>query len=156
MELKNKEIVVYKGEIGEVLKYKDEKNFRFASLKNKPSWQKEKELFPIIIPDEIREANKKEMDQWLISETRWLGQPMTVHKIGDYQIVEYENRDNDGKLTGEHCFTTYLNYKSCGYSYCSLDEAIVGCIAYKYEGKNGGADRYFMKMIKTEENKDEK
>lgn len=153
MELKNKEIVVYKGEIGTVHRFTDEKCFRFASLKNKPSYMKNKEVFPIVDPDEVREANIDEKDQWLLSETKWLGEPIKVHKIGDYQIVEYDDRDNDGKLTGEHCFTTYIDYKSCGYSYGGLDESIVGCIAYKYEGSNRGADRYFMKMIKQEGDK---
>jgi len=151
MKLKRKQIVNYKGEIGEVLKYDNEEIYRFASLKNKPSWMKKKEEFPIINPKIVKLANKKEMVKWLFSETEWLGKTVKLHKIGEYQIVEYKSRNNDGTLEKQSSFTTYINYESCGYSYESLDRAIVGSIAYKHEGHHTYADRYFMRMIKKED-----
>ena len=146
MKLENGKIITCNGIIGTAIQYTDEKDkgiFRFSSIENKPSWMKSKEEFPIITKkDTIEDADDYQKELWLLSECEWLGQPITAHKIGEYQIVEYKNRE-----TNEHNFTTFINYKSLSHSYNTLDAAIAGCIAYKYEGCNHAADMYFMKMI---------
>ena len=44
-------------------------------------------------------------------------------------------------------FHGYVNDEDTHESYLSLEEALVGCVAYKREGFNHRADRYFFKMI---------
>lgn len=145
MKPKDRQIIVYKGKIGIVLKYESEDVFRFASIENKPSYMKDKETFPVISSEHAREATDGEKDTWIMIECEWLGKSIKVHKIGEYQIVEYIDSD-----TGNSCFSSLINYESTNHSYGSLDSAIVGCIAYKHEGCNHRADQYFMKMIRKD------
>lgn len=58
-------------------------------------------------------------------------------------------------LTGKPNYTEvlyhgYVNDWDTCESYNSLEKAIVACIAYKREGCNHKADRYFFKMIESE------
>jgi hypothetical protein len=86
------------------------------------------------------------------------GRVIKIHEIDQYSIVEYHPWKVNGCtiLTGkanteELNFMPYINGKEINHSFCSLDSALVGVIAYKYEGGNHRADQYFMKMIKGEE-----
>jgi hypothetical protein len=69
------------------------------------------------------------------------GDIVHIHEIGDYNIVESVNRK------GEKQFHAYSLRKDCNHSYDCLEAAIVGAIAYKYDGINSRAEEYFMKMI---------
>lgn len=76
------------------------------------------------------------------------GRVVAVHGIGEYEIIEYLDRERDGcsilkSIGTEHVF--HLN--GCGCSYARLDEAIVGAIAQKYDGSTSHAGRLFCKAI---------
>jgi hypothetical protein len=76
------------------------------------------------------------------------GRVVAVHRIGEYEIIEYLDRLRDGctilKTVGtEHLF--HVNSHGC--SCTSLDEALVSCIAYKYDGISSQAVRLFCKGI---------
>lgn len=75
-----------------------------------------------------------------------------VHIIGDYQIVEFHPRVfKNGHGTSEYSestsFSAYIGWHSISRSYDTLDEALVGLIAYKHDGNNSSAAEYFMRMI---------
>ena len=87
------------------------------------------------------------------NEFTW-GYLLAIHEIGEYSIVEYHPWENRG-LVGcvnqtEKRYSGYLNGRSIGQSFESLDAALAGCIAYKHEGANHRADLYFMKMLAKE------
>lgn len=155
MKLEKKQIILYKNKVGQVLQYYEDSNctklepfFRFASIDNKPSWQKAKELFPIIKPSQARKPSENQIDKWLMSENRWLGKPIKVHRIGDYQIVEYYERETKTRrLTKNKLYSCYMNLESLSVSCGGLDSAIAHCIAYKYDGSGTKADLYFMRAI---------
>lgn len=69
------------------------------------------------------------------------GEVIKIHEVGDYSIVEYR-RDN-----GEICFHGYVGKTDTNMSWNTLDQALAGCIAYKYEGPNHRAGNYFITMI---------
>lgn len=78
----------------------------------------------------------------LIESEYSFGEVVKTHIIGDtYQIIEAI--DNDGNQK----FSSYVNFERTGFSYNSLEKAITGAIAYKYEGANSQANKYFWKMI---------
>lgn len=90
----------------------------------------------------------------MMEDTKWLGQFCAFHEIGEYSIVEYKPKmfiDGTQKIPvefdEESNFTPFLKGRRLNVSYGSLDEAIVGVIAFKYEG-NSRAGQYFIKMIK--------
>lgn len=85
------------------------------------------------------------------------GQIIKIQEIGEYSIVEFYPWVTDGCTvkTGvpnfkKVCFHGWVNEHDCSQSWESLDAAIAGVIAYKYEGCNHWADRYFMKMITSD------
>lgn len=88
-----------------------------------------------------------------ITEFIW-GKVIKVHYIGyEYDVVEYHPRKvKEGRILNEIDFQIkeyhgYVKEKDTSCSWKSFDEAIIGCIAYKYEGANHRADEYFIKMI---------
>ncbi len=89
-----------------------------------------------------------------IEETFHWGQVIKTHIIGEFQIIEYEAIFN-GKNQGIR-FHPYINFCDIGNSYYSLDEAIIGVIAYKYDGCNSQAASFFNRMIGNEIHKDVK
>lgn len=82
----------------------------------------------------------------------WLGQVVKVHTVGPYAAVEYLERvAQGGTLTKEigttHAFLSYVDNESTNHIYHSLEAAIVGAIAYKFDGPNSQATTYFCKMV---------
>ena len=86
------------------------------------------------------------------------GEVQNVHKIGDYAVIEYiVNRGEDAGETRFHPALWTDQYKQhhgnlfywqdTNTSYMTLEEAVIGVIAYKYDGLNSQAARYFYKMI---------
>lgn len=85
------------------------------------------------------------------------GPVVAAHRIGDYMIVEFhpmvmEGNHGTGKYEAEkvefHAYVLSENsWQDTCHGFESLDSAIVGVIAYKHEGANHRADRYFMKML---------
>jgi len=87
----------------------------------------------------------------LVRDFPW-GPIERVHEIGEYQIVEYhpqvfKNCCGTGKHHDYTQFHPYRDGKSDGNSYCSLDDALIGVIARKYDGINSQAAAYFGRMI---------
>jgi len=91
----------------------------------------------------------------MIKGCAWLGQFVDFHTLGEYSIVEYKPTTFDGcspkipkQYEKESNFHPYINGQDTNTSYNSIEEAIVGAIAYKYDGGNTRAHEYFMKSIK--------
>lgn len=78
------------------------------------------------------------------------GRVNNTHKIGPYFIIEFHPRKSkDGMVL--HAvdldvtqFHPYVDGKDTSRSYHSLDAALAGAIAYRHEGANHHADRYFI------------
>lgn len=79
-----------------------------------------------------------------------------IHQVGPYTIVEYR-RDNsnttsadpDG-LAASHDqthFHPYIDGKDTAQSFLSLDQALIGAIAYRHEGPNTRAPGYIYSML---------
>lgn len=81
------------------------------------------------------------------------GPASAVHEIGEYAIIEYQERASSNPKpdwVSRVLFHGYVNGRDTHQSFESLDAALVGCIGYKHEGGNGRAAGYFMKMIADE------
>ena len=81
------------------------------------------------------------------------GQP--VHTLGQYDIIEYTPNQSSNVADEDYDpspqFSPYIDGRSIGHSYHSLDKALVGAIAYKLEGCNGRAASYFFRMVDSDE-----
>ena len=84
------------------------------------------------------------------------GEIVQIHEVGEYAVAEYLEWERDGITikTGapseNHSFFVWVDGRSTSHSYNSLDAALAGAIAYKYEGANHRADWYFMRSILPE------
>lgn len=73
-----------------------------------------------------------------------------VYRIGPYEVVRYHPQIfKDSSGTGNYDYTVnqyhpYVKGEDTNESYDSLDAALVGAIAYRREGGNHRADRYFI------------
>jgi hypothetical protein len=81
------------------------------------------------------------------------GLVITVHSIGEYDIIEsYPNEYKNGRGTGEIDYNhkqyhPYINGKDTNHSYYTLEGALIGAIAQKFDGLNSQAAMYFCKMV---------
>jgi hypothetical protein len=80
------------------------------------------------------------------------GRVVNTHTIGDYEIVEYYSWIyKDGGKTRQTedatMFHPYHQGKDLCVSYSSLEESMIGMVAWKYEGGNSRAAQYFFRMI---------
>jgi len=75
------------------------------------------------------------------------GRVVRLHVVGEYEIVEYiaEHVEETKDRTQFH---VYVDGRDTNTSAASLDEALAIAISYKYEGPNGRAARYFMRMLR--------
>ncbi len=93
----------------------------------------------------------------LLNELYTWGKFKAIHEIGLYLIVEYYPTKYDGcaAINGTYedftSFHPFINERDTNTSYNSLEAAIVGAIAYKYDGGNSQAGYFFMKMIKQDQ-----
>lgn len=90
---------------------------------------------------EYKEGTKEDYMKYIIQDYIW-GKIINVYSIGEYQILEVI--DNEGEKT----YHSYINYESTSHCYNNLETAITGAIAYKYDGENSQANKFFWKMIK--------
>jgi len=87
----------------------------------------------------------------IATDIKWLGVLNKVHNVGDYQFVEYKEKDfNNNKITDRLLYTSYYKGESLSRSYDSLEACMVGTIAIVKEGPNSRAGEYFMRMINSE------
>ena len=76
-----------------------------------------------------------------------------IYEVGEYTIAAYAEwkRENSmirvGVPSDEIAYHVWVNGKNTSQSCGSLDQALACAIAYKHEGVNHNADRYFMVMI---------
>jgi hypothetical protein len=87
------------------------------------------------------------------AEYTW-GNIIKIHEMPDYAIIEYHpwivkgvtvtRIGNEDKIM----YAGYVKGKCINETWNTFDDAIIGCIAYKYEGPNHMAEYYFTKMIK--------
>ena len=75
-------------------------------------------------------------------------------KVSDFWIVEYaQDLSNTGGCAdyskhGSHLFSVEtINGKRRSHSYLSLDEALIGAIAAKYDGYGSHAEHFIQRMI---------
>lgn len=124
--MKYGDIVVYKNQIGTVVK--SENDFKFHPC-NYGSWYFSE--LNTITDEDVRKATHEEKLELIEKEFTW-GNVIKIHCIREYQIVEYiDKRDKKTYYHG------YINYSDTNHSYLSLDSALIGCIGYKHEGGNG-------------------
>ena len=90
-----------------------------------------------------------------LSRFPW-GEVRQVHSIGDIEVVEFYGRQyEDGQTSPDvdrsvSLFHPYLNGEDLNQSYDTLDGAVVGAIAFKYEGSDSRAAYYFWRMVNRE------
>lgn len=84
------------------------------------------------------------------------GRIVAVHEVGEYQIVEYVRNQHGNESDDEYAsdlaqhptsFHPYIKGDDTSRSYRSLDEALVGVVAYRHDGLNSQAAHYFGRMI---------
>jgi hypothetical protein len=69
------------------------------------------------------------------------GQVKQIHKIGDNEIIEYYNHKDD--KVNYHVENTHASYET-------LDKALIGALAHKYDGCNTRADEMIFRMLRME------
>ncbi len=137
--MKYGDIVVYGGEIGEIVT-----SDGLYKFKPRHTGMCSYSTLDTITENDVREATHNEKLEFIESQfTR--GYVVKIHCIGEYQIVEWIDKDN------KTYWHVYINYISTNTAYYSLDEALVGAVGYKYEGGNGRAAMYFSRMIGIKE-----
>lgn len=91
--------------------------------------------------DDIRPATSDEKMDFIKREYHHKDKIINTYEVGDYQIVEYITP------TGKLVFHPYIDYSDIHRIYESLDAALLGAMAYKYEGCNYHADKYICKLL---------
>lgn len=136
----NKNIIKYNGQLGSIVNdYNNKEVKRFLPCRYGSYHSKDLEIINF---DKVEETSFEEQIKYIEKQYNW-GQVIETHTIGEYQIIEAVEKGSNSK----RLFSAYLNFKSISCSYYSLDEALVGLLAYKYDGCNSRADGYFCKMI---------
>lgn len=134
------DIVVYNGKIGKVVKAISG-GFRFKPMGYGRYYISDLDT---IFDNSVREATNEEKLRLIKEEFVW-GYIINIHCIGEYQIIECEDKN-----THEIFWHGYVNYEDTNCTYSSLDSALIGCIGIKYEGLGGRASMYFERMIGLE------
>lgn len=101
-----------------------------------------------ITAKDVRPANYDERVMYLKKEFS-CGTILRVHEIGEYLIFEYiEDTDfvKNGKKA-QHLFAAYVDLQDLHNIYHTLDQAIVGCIAYKHTNDTM-AGYYLFKLLR--------
>jgi hypothetical protein len=94
---------------------------------------------------EYIEATIEDCISYLEQDFSW-GEVLNIHTIGEYQIVEYSQFNEDENKT-EIWFEAYRNYERSHYTADTLEKAITGAICCKYDGVNSQANKFLWKMI---------
>lgn len=71
------------------------------------------------------------------------GEIQKVHTVGDIQIVEYASRHEDNKTQ----YHIYVDGKDSRLASNTLDEAILGALGFKYDGRNSQFAYFALKML---------
>lgn len=95
--MKYGDIVVYKNQIGTVVK--SENDFKFHPCNYGSCYFSELDT---ITDADVREATPDEKLELIREEFTW-GKVIDIHCIGEYQIIEYES-----KIAPKHLWNTYI------------------------------------------------
>lgn len=99
-------------------------------------------------------AAKRQPISWqqAVKDCGWLGPIIAIHTIGQYDIVEHwhEPASNSDDRNTYRAFSPFIDGKSIANFYYSMDAALVGAIAWCYDGANTRADLYFLRGIGAE------
>jgi len=77
---------------------------------------------------------------------KW-GQYVATHSIDVYDIVEYYHPNRGDGYEEDASFHPFVDGKDTHHSWPTLDSAIAFVIAYRAEGPNSQAARYFCRML---------
>ena len=133
--MKENDIVIYKGQIGKIVT--SDKKFKFKPCTITGSCYYSD--LDTVTADDVQETTHEEKIEYLKAVFVW-GDVINVHCIGEYQIIEAEYKGNVE-------YHGYINYNDIHFSYTSLDEALIGLIGIKYDGRETTAPYYFAKMV---------
>lgn len=93
------------------------------------------------------------LDFAFCKEFPW-GVPIRIHTLGKYDILEFKKwMFKDGRqmiprmAEEKSTYHAYISGQDIGQSYSSLEKAIIGAIAYHYDGCNSQAGALFERMI---------
>lgn len=140
--LKSGTIVKHENQLGKIIKDKD--RLLFAPV---GQYVRSYEDLKEVTEENAKEVNSIERIEYMKKDFSW-GEVTKVHTVGEYIIFEfisgYELKE-EGKTV--IMFHAYINYQNIGVSYHSLDSCIVGTIAYKYDGANSQAGKFFERMV---------
>ena len=133
------QIIKYKNKLGRVVTALNSKQFKFkdCNIKGMISYS----TLPSIELKYVKEPTIDEIDKVLSEETSVWGRIIQVHRIGEYQFVEYIGKDNKTH------YSIFINNDRTSNSSTTLDQAIITAISIKYDGVNTKADVYFSKML---------
>lgn len=133
------EIIKYKGKLGTIVDdYENKEIKRFYPVKYGRYYSCDLEIIDNSL---VQETTHEEKLEYIRQDYVW-GEVVKIHCISDYQIIE--SIDKQDKNTMYSC---YVNYNSISTSSDTLDNAIIICMAKKYDGNNSQAAYYFSKMI---------
>lgn len=134
-------IFVRNGELGMIVEdFVDSKKKRFLPCGHGAySTSKLEEIS--VENDDIRPATSDEKMDFIKREYHHKDKIINTYEVGDYQIVEYITP------TGTLVFNPYIDYSDIHRIYESLDAALLGVMAYKYEGCNYHVDKYMCKLL---------
>jgi hypothetical protein len=92
--------------------------------------------------DIIEQATFDEKVKFIEESFSW-GKVIKTHNIGEYQIIEYVDKEN------QILFHIYINFKDNGCSYKSLDAALIGVITQNKIEVNAArhATNFIFKML---------
>ena len=133
--MKENDIVIYKGQIGRIVTSDKKFKFKPCIITGNCYYSD----LDTVTDDDVQETTHEEKIEYLKAVFVW-GDVINVHCIGEYQIIEAE-------YNGEVDYYGYIDYNDTRFSYKSLDEALIGIISIKYEGRETTAPYYFAKMI---------
>ncbi|MDD5454024.1 MAG: hypothetical protein PHW62_00790 [Candidatus Ratteibacteria bacterium] len=102
---------------------------------------------PVVTEKDISETALPEKIIYLKLE---LGKYRSINDFiinnGEYIILEVPH-DIASEPHPYHIFHTYINFMDTGKGYASLDSALIGLLAYKYQGTNSQAGEMFERML---------
>lgn len=142
MEIKIGDIILYNGELGKVVSGETKDDLLFHPMNFGTYYYNQLKK---IESEKVQEPSIKDKIKFIENDFKWLGTIVQTHCIGDFQFVEYIC--NIGSDIGKHHFSACINFEKTSRSYYSLESAMIGTIAYKYDGANSQAGGYFEKMI---------
>ena len=108
---------------------------------------KEPEMRKPDFPNAVVSAYKGPLTEYEKTLFPW-GRVVAIHEIGDYRIIEHLEPIVDGhRVTNRMSRRHGFHVDGTAHGYPTLDAAIIGAIAYKYDGCNSQAAAFFLKMI---------